>query len=33
MFAAALMHLLLSFPDGELRTRGDRITVWLGYVI
>ncbi|HEX5909541.1 MAG TPA: histidine kinase [Thermoleophilaceae bacterium] len=31
VFAAVLMHLLLSFPDGELRTRGDRLTVWAGY--
>ena len=25
IFAAALIHLLLAFPDGELHTRGDRI--------
>ena len=33
IFAAALMHLLLAYPDGELHTRGDRITVWLAYVL
>ncbi len=33
VFAAVLMHLLLSFPDGELRTRGDRLTVWAGYAL
>ncbi len=33
VFAAALMHLLLSFPDGELHSRGDRITVWLAYLL
>ena len=30
VFAAVLMHLLLAYPDGELHTRGDRITVWAG---
>lgn len=33
VFAAALMHLLLTFPDGELRSRGDRVTVWLAYLL
>ncbi len=33
IFAAALMHLLLAYPDGELHTRGDRITVWLAYLV
>ncbi|HYI38427.1 MAG TPA: histidine kinase, partial [Thermoleophilaceae bacterium] len=33
VFAAALMHLLLSFPDGELHSRGDRITVWAAYLL
>ena len=33
IFAAVLMHLLLAYPDGELHTRGDRITVWLAYVV
>ena len=33
IFAAALIHLLLAYPDGELHTRGDRITVWLGYLL
>ncbi len=33
IFAAALIHLLLAYPDGELHTRADRITVWLGYLI
>ena len=33
VFAAVLMHLLLAYPDGELHTRGDRITVWLAYLL
>jgi signal transduction histidine kinase len=33
VFAAALMHLVLAFPDGELHTRGDRITVRVAYAL
>ena len=31
LFAATLIHLLLTFPGGEMRTRLDRWVVWFSY--